>query len=105
MRRTRYTFSHRSGDKYYWYATRDTDSRTEQISCPVAWFWGVPLLAEVSLNAIFELECGSTQVGCRTSDPGRKWDAGHRNGHLYCFKHKKWELLVKVEDLRPGLRA
>lgn len=39
MRRTRYKFLWRGGDNYYWQATRLTDSRVEQISCNVVWFW------------------------------------------------------------------
>jgi hypothetical protein len=35
----RYRFSHRGGDRYYWYRTTPTDSRTEQISYGVDWFW------------------------------------------------------------------
>jgi hypothetical protein len=37
--KTRYTFSHRAGGTYYWFATKPTDSRTEMITCNVEWFW------------------------------------------------------------------
>lgn len=37
--RTRYKFLWRGGNNYYWQATRLTDSRVEQISCNVVWFW------------------------------------------------------------------
>jgi hypothetical protein len=39
--KTRYKFSHRGGDKYYWISILPIarDSRHEQISCSVEWFW------------------------------------------------------------------
>lgn len=38
--RTRYRFSHRAGGRYYWYG-KSVDSRTEEISCSVTYFWEV----------------------------------------------------------------
>lgn len=37
-----FRFLYRSGDRYYWACTTTVrnDSRTEHISCPVAWYWG-----------------------------------------------------------------
>lgn len=38
-RRTRYRFTGRVGDRYYWEAAIPGDSRVCQISCDVDWFW------------------------------------------------------------------
>ena len=41
--RVRYLFQYRSGGRYYWMTARPVspgESRYEQVSCPVAWFWG-----------------------------------------------------------------
>ena len=39
--RIRYRFSHRSDDgrTYYWYSRIPGDSRVEQVTCSVDWFW------------------------------------------------------------------
>lgn len=42
-RKMRFRFSHRSPDgRYWWYSTTTLpgDSRVEQVSCNVNWFWG-----------------------------------------------------------------
>jgi hypothetical protein len=36
----RYRFTGRAGGRYYWESVLPVDSRHEQVSCPVAWFWG-----------------------------------------------------------------
>ena len=40
--KTRYKFSHRAGNTYYWYAVKPLirDSSSELIFCNVDWFWG-----------------------------------------------------------------
>jgi hypothetical protein len=46
MKRRRYKFTGRAGGRYYWQSVLPVspgDSRYEQFSCPVAWFWGVAL--------------------------------------------------------------
>lgn len=53
----------------------------------------------VFINALFVLECGCILDGCRDSHPGRTWREGIRNGLLYCFKHKSWQLLVDMVDV------
>jgi hypothetical protein len=52
--RTRYRFSHRAGDRYYWVAATRLpgDSRTEHVSCPVDWFWNRPTTAGEKLAEI-----------------------------------------------------
>ncbi len=40
MTRPRYRFTGRWGDRYYWERRIPGDSRVEQISCSVEWFWG-----------------------------------------------------------------
>lgn len=36
----RYRFKGRYNGKYYWENVVPTDSRTEELSCGVMWFWG-----------------------------------------------------------------
>jgi len=50
--KTRYRFSHRAGDYYYWVATTHPfrDSRTEHVHCRVDWFWSKPSLFELELR-------------------------------------------------------
>lgn len=40
--KTRYRFSHRAGNTYYWYSELPLrgESRHICITCPVHWFWG-----------------------------------------------------------------
>jgi len=42
MRRERFRFSHRSGDRYYWISELPLpgDSRHTEIICRVRWYWG-----------------------------------------------------------------
>ena len=37
--RTRYRFIERAGDLYIWQAHLPGDSRVDQITCSVDWFW------------------------------------------------------------------
>jgi hypothetical protein len=49
-RKRRYRFRGRSGGTYYWDGVLPVspgDSRHEQVSCPVAWFWGRQPAADV----------------------------------------------------------
>lgn len=54
----RYRFSHRGSDgRYYWYSVQTIgprESRYEQISCPVAWFWGREVVGSCSIYEMFE---------------------------------------------------
>lgn len=38
--RRKYKFSHRAGRTYFWESVEKVDSRVEQITCNVSWFWG-----------------------------------------------------------------
>lgn len=40
MAKRKFKFLYRSADRYYWECTTNVDSRTEQVSCSVAWYWG-----------------------------------------------------------------
>lgn len=52
-----YRFLHRGGDRYYWEGPR-IDSRVEQVSCNVDWFW----------NAQRPLEGGNPEGPSRSRD-------------------------------------
>lgn len=56
-------------------------------------------------DALFRLGCGHVIVGCSSSDPGRQWAAGRRDGSLYCVVHAGWRLVVAVSVIRAGETA
>lgn len=49
---TQYRFLHRGrNNRYYWQSTTRVDSRVEQISCDVDWFWSGGRLATATEDA------------------------------------------------------
>jgi hypothetical protein len=68
--RTRYRFSRQAGGRYYWHSVLPIspgDSRHEQVSCPVRWFWSMMTLSfwkvPFSAQEVLDLvqECDSLQ--------------------------------------------
>lgn len=49
----------------------------------------------LEIDALFLLECSCIQDGHSDSNPGKAFRAG-QSGKLYCFFHRRWEMLVDV---------
>jgi hypothetical protein len=61
--RTRYRFLGRRGDLYVWLSVRPLsgDSRHEEISCPVSWFWDAETARSIRVDPPLD------------NDPERAW--------------------------------